>query len=255
MPLMSSTDPSQLYDATAAHWVRRSPKLLSDFSARPRVLDAMGELSGLRVLDLGCGEGYMARLLLDQGVSEVVGLDLSREMISAAISSTTDERAIFAMCDLRQGLPPFKGTFDVVIAVFLFNYLTDAEVNVVMTQVASTLRPGGRVVVTIPHPALPFLSRSNLSREVFDFRPEHSYLNYENSFMHGHILDADGKQVEVLSISRTIESFLNAVDLRLWSLDHCSELGLTSQHAPECFSPLIGEPLHMLFTFTLKNIV
>ena len=54
----------ELYDATAAKWVRRAPTSLSDFTGRPRTLELCRPVEGRRVLDLGCGEGYCARRLM-----------------------------------------------------------------------------------------------------------------------------------------------------------------------------------------------
>jgi len=51
-------EPAQrLFDTQAAHWVRQAPHCLTDFTARPAVLALCEPVAGLRVLDLGCGEG------------------------------------------------------------------------------------------------------------------------------------------------------------------------------------------------------
>ena len=47
------------------------------------VLDAVGACEGLRVLDAGCGEGYLARTLADRG-ADVTGVDVSQGLIDAA---------------------------------------------------------------------------------------------------------------------------------------------------------------------------
>lgn len=41
------------------------PTILSDFSARPLVIDMYEPLENLRVFDIGCGEGYVSRLLVE----------------------------------------------------------------------------------------------------------------------------------------------------------------------------------------------
>src|SRR5690242_16024148 len=68
---------SAIYDAHAGQWARAEPVLLSDFTARPFVIDELGPLAGTHVLDLGCGEGYVARLVADAGASSVFGVDAS----------------------------------------------------------------------------------------------------------------------------------------------------------------------------------
>src|SRR6185503_14393888 len=80
---MPTTDTRALYTENARSWVRDQPTSLSDFTARPRVLELCGDLAGKQVLDLGCGEGYVARQLARAGAA-VVGIDLSSGMIEQA---------------------------------------------------------------------------------------------------------------------------------------------------------------------------
>ena len=48
----------KIYDGHADLWVRQEPILLSDYSARPRVLELCGDVQGMDILDLGCGGGF-----------------------------------------------------------------------------------------------------------------------------------------------------------------------------------------------------
>lgn len=48
------------------------------------VLRMVGPLEGTRVLDLACGFGFYTRLLKQEGAAQVVGVDLSPEMIRLA---------------------------------------------------------------------------------------------------------------------------------------------------------------------------
>ena len=52
-----------------------------DFTARPLVLQELAPLTGKHVLDLGCGEGYVARLVAQAGAQSVFGIDISSEMV------------------------------------------------------------------------------------------------------------------------------------------------------------------------------
>lgn len=66
-----------LFDQNADQWTRQEPMILSDFTARPLVLQELAPVTGKHVLDLGCGEGYVARLVAQAGAQSVFGIDIS----------------------------------------------------------------------------------------------------------------------------------------------------------------------------------
>ena len=82
-------DTKVVYNENAEKWLRLAPSSLSDFTARPRVFEACGELNGRSVLDIGCGEGYCARELKRRGAGYYLGLDLSEEMIKVTLPDGT----------------------------------------------------------------------------------------------------------------------------------------------------------------------
>src|SRR5208282_6570185 len=73
-----------MFDQNAGQWAREEPMILSDFTARPLVLQELAPLTGKHVLDLGCGEGYVSRLLAQAGAQSVFGIDISSEMVGRA---------------------------------------------------------------------------------------------------------------------------------------------------------------------------
>ena len=114
----------------------------------------------MHVLDLGCGEGYTARLVAQGGAQSVFGIDISREMIERARVAA----ARGAPCPITfesgnattfQAFP--RERFDRVMAVFMVSYLSCAEMTAVFRTVRSRLAPGGRFVFTVPHPFLPYI--------------------------------------------------------------------------------------------------
>ena len=74
----------EIYNDNADKWLRLTPSSLSDFTARPLVFEACGELNARSVLDIGCGEGYCARELKRRGAGDYLGVDLSEQMVKAA---------------------------------------------------------------------------------------------------------------------------------------------------------------------------
>ena len=150
-------DTKQVYDDNASKWLRLAPSSLSDFTARPFVFEACGELEGRSVLDIGCGEGYCARELKRLGAGDYLGIDLSSEMIEVAkIQETKDQFGIeYQACNVVEFVPDRK--FDLCVAVFLFNYLRVDEMQRVFSMVYEALPDQGQFIFSVPHPSFPFM--------------------------------------------------------------------------------------------------
>jgi tRNA (cmo5U34)-methyltransferase len=98
-----------------------------------------------RVLDLGCGDGRLIRLVLDArpAVAKAIGLDNSPPMIALAHNRFADDpRVVVHEHDLRDPLP-VDGTFDVVVSGFAIHHLPDERKQSLFAEVASILRPEG----------------------------------------------------------------------------------------------------------------
>jgi len=103
----------------------------------------------LRVVDVGTGEGQIARLATKLGASFVAGLDPTRAQISIAA-----ERAggpVYVRGGAEQ-LPFTDASFDAAIACLVFEHLPDHVPPI--AEIARVLRPGGRFVFLLNHPLL-----------------------------------------------------------------------------------------------------
>jgi SAM-dependent methyltransferase len=114
----------------------------------------VGPLEGKRVLDLACGFGFYTRLLKQCGADEVVGVDISPEMIRLATQHEEAEPlGITYQVGDAVALPPL-GPFDLITAVYLLNYATSKDQMRAMCQSAyDNLAPGGRFVAYTVNPA------------------------------------------------------------------------------------------------------
>lgn len=248
---MTDVPSHELYDATAAEWVRREPTSLSDFTGRPRTLALCEPVEGRRVLDLGCGEGYCARRLVGMGAAEVLGIDSSAKMIAAARAE--EARAPlgirYEVGDATR-LPALgDGTFDVVLAMFLFNYLEVEPTRRCMAEVWRVLRPGGRFVFAIPHPSLPFV-REDEPPFYFSVDQGGYFSNRDRRFP-GKIWKRDGTALEVQLVHKTFEDYFTALRAAGFrALPVVLELGVTPEIEaidPAFFGPLADVPLHAAF--------
>lgn len=164
----------ELYNNSADTWRRDQPLLLSDFTARPRVLEVMGCVRGKEVWDLGCGEGYMGRALLRAGAALVRGYDISAEMIALAKATPTPGQAVFVVKDLADAEQWPEGHCDGALAVFLFNYLTLTQMEGVLAAVRKALRP------LRLHPSPSFVPLPLPARGSFLFRSRRSFVCHKS---------------------------------------------------------------------------
>jgi ubiquinone/menaquinone biosynthesis C-methylase UbiE len=99
------------------------------FLRRELALEVAREYENPSVLDVGGGSGRVGELLLDQGVSRYVDIDLSDTMLDLA----RERLARFGdTVELVQGdflTTPLTGPFDVVLALGYFDYIEDAAAH------------------------------------------------------------------------------------------------------------------------------
>jgi SAM-dependent methyltransferase len=239
-----------VYDRSASSWSRTGPLLLSDYSARPFLLERCEPVEGARVADLGCGEGYIARQLALRGAAHVEGLDISAGMIEQAVAAGTQEGRIrYQVASATGDWDLEEGSFDLVVAVFLFNYLTIEEMGGVMTRARRLLKEGGRFVFAVPHPSLAWLRPQTAP---FYFEPgKHGYFSGRDQLFEGRIWRRDGVSVPVRSIHKNFSDYFRALKAAgFTSMPEVEELRVTEEHIvldPEFFSPLRDLPLHVAF--------
>lgn len=115
----------------------------------PAIRAMLPELSGKRVVDLGCGFGWASRWMREQGAARVLGFDLSENMVRRAIADTRDTAVEYRIADLETLELP-RASFDLAYGALAFHYIRDF--NRFARMVHSALVPGGDFVFTIEHP-------------------------------------------------------------------------------------------------------
>jgi SAM-dependent methyltransferase len=124
----------------------------------------VGALDGKRVMDLACGFGFYTRLLKQHGAAQVIGVDISPEMIRLATQQEQAEPLGITYQVYDALALPQLGPFDLVTAVYLLNYATSKDQLLGMFRSAyDNLVAGGRYVVYTVNPDFT-LSKPNCTK-------------------------------------------------------------------------------------------
>lgn len=152
-----SADP---WDAHAAWWQREFTE-----GADPEYVEQILPLiasrlpSEGRVLDVGCGEGQVARLAVEAGL-EAIGLDAAgaqlseaqrRGAASAQLSGAESRGGAYAQASVTD-LPVADATVDLAVASLVFEHVADYARG--LAEVARVIAPGGRFLLLLNHPLL-----------------------------------------------------------------------------------------------------
>ncbi len=140
----------------------------------PVLLGVIGDCRSKDVLDLGCGNGYLARRLAREG-ARVTAVDSSLQMIKNARAhnpkDTLKIRYLHSNASRLRGIA--DGSFVLVFANMSLMDIEDAEGAII--EVSRVLKKGGRFVASISHPCFDNGSNSAWIMEKFVGKPSKVY--------------------------------------------------------------------------------
>ena len=112
-------------------------------------LQVVGEVAGLTVLDAGCGEGYLARILTHRG-AQVTGIDISPRLVEMARAKDPTGEITYQVADLSGPLSAYQDHFDLIASFFVLNDVPDYRGFLI--TLGSVLKRGGRLVLFLNNP-------------------------------------------------------------------------------------------------------
>ncbi|TWE13328.1 class I SAM-dependent methyltransferase [Rudaeicoccus suwonensis] len=139
------------YDCFAAAYAKQNETgLFNAYYEQPAMLRLAGDVSGRRILDVGCGSGPTTAKLREAG-AEVVGFDRSLAMVDLA-RERLGEDVDLRVADLQDPLPYGDAEFDDVVASLVLHYLEDWSEP--LAEIRRVLKVGGRLLVSVNHPVI-----------------------------------------------------------------------------------------------------
>ena len=152
--VLSDTDIATCWDAKAERWDSsydeegdRNRKYQSD----EVLFRLLAQVAGQRILDAGCGQGYLCRILTKRGAT-VVGVENSTRFYELAVNYEEKESLnityhLGSICHM-----PYlaDGSFDAVVSNYVLMDVCDYEAAV--RELGRVLKLGGVAVVVITHP-------------------------------------------------------------------------------------------------------
>jgi SAM-dependent methyltransferase len=177
------TQVAEAWDRLATDYerARQRPDSLDTLLEWPAQRDALGDVSGLRILDVGCGSGAKAVALAAAGATEVVGIDLAGAFVD---HGRDDVHLVRGDLSALASVPAVAGRrFDRVLFFSSISYARDQTRT--LLDARNLLADGGQVLVQRSHPVRFAVERSRANGtslgEEYHSRQPYAYASGWNS--------------------------------------------------------------------------
>lgn len=142
----------RLYEAYASQHAGRGGGDATALIYRRDIRPALATPGAGPVIDIGCGQGELVRLLLADGY-DAEGADVSPEQVAIAHAAGLHR---VRLGDYREILAGRPGSLAAVTATDLLEHLAKPEVLETFDAVAAALRPAGAFIARVPNAVSPF---------------------------------------------------------------------------------------------------
>lgn len=129
----------------------------------PTMLQHLGDITNKTILDAGCGEGVLGHELAAKG-AKVTGVDASPKMIEAARkrNERCNGNLEFKIASIEDNNLFPEESFDIIVVSMVFQEMAPVEDS--FSYLAKYLKKGGKMVVSVLHPAFDMNDSQRLSR-------------------------------------------------------------------------------------------
>ncbi|MBU4486637.1 MAG: class I SAM-dependent methyltransferase [Candidatus Delongbacteria bacterium] len=104
--------------------MRKNRSGLNEVLEQPAFMKLVPDLTGKRILDLGCGFGENCKTYENMGALEVIGLDISEKMLAVGKEKFSGDRIKYIQTSLED-MEFEDNSFDVILSSLTFHYVKD----------------------------------------------------------------------------------------------------------------------------------
>lgn len=203
---MSHTDDNSRLWETHADWWQREFTDGADPEYTEQIIPLILEWTAghERVLEVGTGEGQVARAIAAAHGATVVGIDPTERQIEVAIAR--GDGPDYHLAGAEQ-LPFDDASFDAVVCCLVFEHI-DA-VDAALSEVARVLRPGGRFVFCLNHPLLQTPGSGWIDDQILD--PPEQYWRIGPYLTEQATIEEVEKGVFIRFVHRPLGRYVNAM--------------------------------------------
>ena len=162
-----------------------------------------GNLKGMNVLDIGCGNGYDLAIFREMGAI-TYGVDSSKEMVKIAQKNNA-ESIVKVGC--FEELPFEENSFDFVVSKWAVQ--TADSIDLVYKEISRVLKPDGKLIFLACHPMRQFMEKKGDVKNYFVKE------NVESTFFDG--------QVTAIEPSHTFNEYLSELFFKNFKLEMFKE--------------------------------
>ena len=199
------------YSECSNFWDRNEPKMMGDFVNRPKAIKLLGNIKGKKILDAGCGTGYVSRILSQKG-GIIYGCDNGIDMLKVAIDfeNKLNLNIIYTECNIEKtGYD--NNFFDGIICIGVLMHLNLMGIQNFIEEAYRILKKRGKLIVCVLHPFL-FNDSSPARMKKNNWiilKPIKKNNDSRNDFYKEIYIDILGHKFESNLYNHSIESYVN----------------------------------------------
>lgn len=216
----------RLYDFVAKAYSRDEPKFRDDIITRPLIVE-IAKLKGYgkEMIDIGCGDGHISRLIAPFSES-VLGIDISDAMLIEARQKSHFFRNLDFVKANFLNLNALNRKFDIALGIFAFCCVKSIkELDLAFNNLYSILRKDGYAIIQIPN------DKEVLAESKSEWIAEMPYSNTDiGKIIFRQLKTVDNNWVNVARYHYRLDEYLQSIKNANFKIENIIEPKATSHH-------------------------